>query len=98
MAPPSKYESSRLAAPIQAIEADVLKTAMVDLDPEIRARGGRLLTPVNDALLYEVPDENVVVAARIVEEGMSRAMSTLISVPVRVDVKAGKDRGTMQPV
>ena len=90
--------NSRLAAPIQAIEADAIKTAMVCLDAPVRARGGRLLTPINDALLYEVPDEEVVELARMVEAEMTRALRSMISVPVRVDVMSGKDWGSMRRV
>ncbi len=96
---PGTTFNARLAAPIQAIEADALKTAMVAVDPEIRARGGRLLSPVNDALLYEVPDDQVADVARALKASMTEAMIAAMPAPpvrVTVEVKAGKDWGTMR--
>ncbi len=99
LARPGTTFNSRLAAPIQAIEADAIKTAIVAAEPEIRARGGRLLSPVNDALLFEIPDDQVADLVPVLKAAMTEAMIAAMpppAVPVKVDVKAGKHWGAMR--
>lgn len=77
--------NGRLAAPIQAIEADSLKHAMIWAHDELRGSGGRVMLPVYDALILEVPAHEGQRAAQMLEDVMIHAMSTFVtSVPIKV--------------
>lgn len=82
--------NGRLARMIQAIEADALKTALVELAEPLRRLGGGLVLPIYDALLIEVPMAHVAEASRLLVETMERAMTRFIpSVPVVAKSKTG---------
>jgi len=78
-------------APIQGSSADMIKLAMVRVDAALRERRlrSRMLLQVHDELVFECPADEVEEVTRVVRELMESAMP--LSVPVRVDVKAGDD-------
>lgn len=78
----------RLATPIQGTEADGMKYALVLLHRRLPALGGRLVLPIHDEVLAEVPEEKaeegkeLVVATMI--EGMARYV---LEIPIVVDAE-----------
>lgn len=60
-------------SPVQGTEADIVKTAMLLIDPEIGALGGRIILMNHDEIVVEVPEDAAERATRIVQEKMEEA-------------------------
>ncbi len=84
-------ERAAINMPIQGTQADLIKIAMIRLDDRLRAEGlrSRMILQVHDELVLRVPRPELERVAALVRETMSTAMS--LDVPVRVDVKAGRN-------
>jgi DNA polymerase-1 len=78
-------------APIQGSAADLIKIAMLRMARALAARGlrSRMLLQVHDELLFEGPPEEMDALEALAVEVMESAMD--LSVPLKVDVKAGPD-------
>ena len=91
-----KAAAERVAVntPIQGSAADVVKTAMINLDKKLAAEQSpaRLLLQVHDELILECPEEAAGETAKLVKSEMERAMT--LSVPLRVSVETGKRWGS----
>ena len=89
-------ERMAINMPVQGTAADIIKVAMVNLQAEIDRRGlkSRLILQVHDDLLLESPREEADQAASLLRDVMAGAMK--LSVPLRVDVKAGPNWGDME--
>jgi DNA polymerase-1 len=90
-----KAAAERVAVntPIQGSAADIVKTAMLNLDKALTAQKSpaRLLLQVHDELILEVPQEAAAEAAALVRREMERAVT--LKVPLRVSVETGKRWG-----
>lgn len=62
-------------APIQGTNSEALKMAMVRLEEYIDSIKGRLVLNTHDETVYEVPDEFVPSAAKMIEKEMSGSLS-----------------------
>jgi len=84
--------------PIQGTNADMIKIAMVRLQGELERMklSARIILQVHDELVLEVPDPEVDVVSELVEQAMVGAMR--LDVPVRVDLKAGRNWYDVQPL
>jgi len=84
--------------PMQGSAADIIKQAMLRFAEALRASGlqGRMLLQVHDDLLLEVPEDELAETASLLAECMSGAYQ--LCVPLKVDVKAGKNWLDMQPL
>jgi DNA polymerase-1 len=80
-------ERTATNSPIQGTAADLIKLAMIHLHDRLGDGPIRMLLQVHDELLFEVPEEDVDDAIRIVTEEMEGAIE--LSVPLRVDVGSG---------
>ncbi|GAB3229447.1 DNA polymerase I [Glycomyces halotolerans] len=80
-------ERAALNAPIQGSAADIMKTAMLNVDRELRAQGlgSRVLLQVHDELVCEVAPGEADRLERLVSEQMSGAAE----LPVPLTVSAG---------
>ncbi len=78
-------------APIQGTAADLIKIAMVRMARELERRnlGSRMLLQVHDELLFEVPEAELAALEVLAAEIMESALA--LSVPLKVDIKAGSD-------
>jgi DNA polymerase I len=78
-------------APIQGTAADLVKIAMVRMATQLEARGlrSRMLLQVHDELLFEAPEDELAGLEALAVEVMESALD--LTVPLRVDVKAGPD-------
>ena len=95
-----RQQAERMAinAPVQGTAADIIKIAMIRLHDEMKRRNlkSKMLLQVHDELLFEVPRSELQTMADIVCEIMEGAMQ--LTVPLKVEVKAGASWGEMQAV
>ena len=91
-------ERMAINAPVQGTAADIIKIAMNRLHDGLPSRGlrGKMLLQVHDELLFEVPRSELVQTSELVCSVMEGAAE--LSVPLKVDVKAGQNWGEMKPV
>lgn len=85
-------ERAAINAPIQGSAADVIRRAMVRIEPAMAAArlSGAMLLQVHDELIFEVPDAEVEATVQLVRSVMEEAASPAVSlkVPLRVDARA----------
>ena len=91
-------EREAINMPIQGTNADMIKIAMVRLQGQLEELrlGTRMILQVHDELVLEVPDAEVAMASRLVREAMVGALE--LSVPVKVELKMGRNWYEVQPV
>jgi DNA polymerase-1 len=84
-------ERMALNAPVQGTAADIIKAAMIQLDARLREEelATTLLLQIHDELILEVPEEEKVVAEKLVVETMEGVAG--LEVPLVVDVGWGSD-------
>ena len=89
-------ERMAINMPVQGTSADIVKVAMINLDREIHNRGlsTRMLLQVHDELIFEVPEGEIGSVSKMVQGCMASAIK--LDVPVKVDLKAGKNWGDME--
>jgi len=89
-------ERMAINAPVQGSSADIIKVAMINLHREMESRNlkSKMLLQIHDELLFEVPEAEVEEMKSLVAELMPRAVE--LSVPVKIDIKLGKNWGEME--
>ncbi|MHB8619563.1 MAG: DNA polymerase I, partial [Chloroflexota bacterium] len=92
----SAAERMAINMPIQGTAADIIKLAMIRLHGEMRQRRlrGRPILQVHDELVFEVPEDEIGPLSDLVRTTMEGALS--LAVPLTVDLKVGKNWGTME--
>ena len=82
-------ERTAMNTPIQGTAADLIKLAMVRIDREIERTASRtvMVLQVHDELIFEVPQNEMMLAGLMIREIMQDAIS--FDVPIVVDLKAG---------
>jgi DNA polymerase-1 len=90
-----KMAAERVAvnSPIQGSAADIVKQAMIRISRALREQSmrSRLLLQVHDELIFEVPDDELDQARRLVRREMEQAFE--LSVPLRVSLDVGPTWG-----
>ncbi|MEN8112927.1 MAG: DNA polymerase I [Actinomycetota bacterium] len=81
-------ERMALNAPIQGSAADVIKKAMIDLDPVLADFHAQMLLQIHDELVIEVPDEHLAAVADVTRGAMEGVVE--LRVPLDVDVATGR--------
>src|SRR6185369_1254916 len=91
-------ERRAINMPIQGTAADIVKIAMIRLADRLAGEGfrARILLQVHDELLLEVPRDEVDRLVTVLREVMEGALP--LDVPLTVDIKAGDDWESMQPI
>ena len=91
-------ERAAINMPVQGTAADVIKLAMIRLHHDLPEHGfhAHMLLQVHDELVFEAPDEELPSLAALVRDRMMHAMR--LSVPLEVEVKAGKNWEVMRPI
>ncbi len=91
-------ERMAINAPVQGTAADIIKIAMNRLQDELATRKlkSKMLLQVHDELLFEVPRSELAVMSELVCSIMEGAAE--LSVPLKVDIKAGQNWGEMTPI
>ncbi len=82
-------------ARVQGTAADIIKVAMVDLQPRLRSLGTDMLMQVHDELVFDVDEERVDEVAELVAERMVAAYD--LHPPLEVEVKVGERWGRVRP-
>lgn len=82
-------------APVQGTSADIIKVAMINLYREMKKRSfkSKMLLQIHDELLFEVPQEETEDMKSLVAKIMPEAIK--LGVPLKIDVKIGKNWGEM---
>ncbi|MBB4009601.1 DNA polymerase-1 [Rhizobium taibaishanense] len=87
-------ERAAINAPIQGSAADVIRRAMVQVEPALAKAGlgekTRMLLQVHDELIFEVEDEAIEAAMPVIVSTMENAAMPAIAmrVPLKVDARA----------
>ncbi|WP_228242734.1 DNA polymerase I [Porphyrobacter sp. GA68] len=99
----SGSERAAINAPIQGTSADIIKRAMVRMNPALaaaglhpdRTNGVRMLLQVHDELVFELPEALVEQATPVIRRVMEEAAvpQVQLSVPLGVEVGVGKSWG-----
>jgi DNA polymerase-1 len=89
-------ERMALNAPVQGTAADIIKAAMIDLDARLREErlASALLLQIHDELILEVPEDERVIAEKLVVETMEGV--TGLDVPLKVDIAWGADLASVK--
>jgi DNA polymerase-1 len=89
----SAAERVAVNTPIQGSAADIVKTAMLNLDKKLTAEKSkaRLLLQVHDELILECPESDAEETVKLVKAEMEQAVK--LSIPLRVSVETGKRWG-----
>jgi DNA polymerase I len=91
-------ERAAINAPIQGTSADIIKRAMVRMNPALAAAGltnVKMLLQVHDELVFELPEGDVAAASKVIEAVMAGAAEPLVklSVPLGVEIGTGSSWG-----
>lgn len=87
-------ERAAVNSPLQGAAADLIKLAMIKLNPELDKRGFKLCLQVHDDLMLEVPTQKVPEAAALLRQAMTQV--TQLRVPLDVDIKSGSNWSQME--
>lgn len=91
-------ERAAINAPIQGTSADIIKRAMVRMEPALAAAGlghVRMLLQVHDELVFEAPEADAEAAGAVIRDVMAGAAEPAVSlsVPLGVEIGFGKSWG-----
>jgi DNA polymerase-1 len=91
-------ERAAINAPVQGTAADIIKRAMIRMQPaldEAGLTGTRMLLQVHDELVFEVPDAEVAHATDVIRTVMESAAGPALglSVPLGVEIGTGANWG-----
>lgn len=86
------YERAAINAPIQGTAADIIRRAMVRVNPALERAGlsAKMLLQVHDELIFEVPKLESELTSKVVVEVMEAAAFPVVQlkVPLKVDARA----------
>jgi len=85
-------ERAAINAPIQGTSADIIKRAMVRMNPALAEAGlshVRMLLQVHDELVFELPEGDVDAAKPVIERVMAEAATPAVSLDVPLGVEIG---------
>jgi len=91
-------ERQAINAPIQGTSADIIKRAMVRMEPALAVAGldrVKMLLQVHDELVFELPEGDVAKAREVIETVMAGAAEphVTLSVPLGVEIGTGASWG-----
>ena len=91
-------EREAINMPIQGTAADIIKVAMIKVDAELTARRleSKMLLQVHDELIFECPASEVDAIRELSQRLMPASLD--LAVPLKVDVKKGRNWGEMSPL
>jgi DNA polymerase-1 len=83
--------------PIQGSASDLIKLAMIQIHKEIKKKGlgTKMILQIHDELVFDVPCEELKELARLSKEKMENVLE--LDVPIKVDIKIGKNWLEMEP-
>ncbi|MDD5167115.1 MAG: DNA polymerase, partial [Candidatus Omnitrophica bacterium] len=83
--------------PIQGSAADLIKLAMIQIHDQIKTRGlnSKMILQIHDELLFDVPAQELDKLIVLVKDRMENVLK--LDVPVKVDIKKGRNWLEMEP-
>ncbi|KRA43172.1 DNA polymerase I [Devosia sp. Root635] len=91
----SFVERASINAPIQGSAADIIRRAMIRMEPELAKAGveADMLLQVHDELIFEVPEGTEETAMPVIKRVMEGAAEPAVrlTVPIQVDAHAARD-------
>jgi DNA polymerase-1 len=92
----SAAEREAINMPIQGTAADIIKLAMIRVDKEMRDREiqSRMILQVHDELIFECPAAEIETIRELAIRIMPASLE--MNVPLKVDLKQGKNWGAME--
>jgi DNA polymerase-1 len=88
-------ERAAINAPIQGTSADIIKRAMVRMNPALAAAGlgdVKMLLQVHDELVFELSPDQVEPASAVIRHVMANAAEPAVTLTVPLDVEIGVGR------
>ena len=85
-------ERAAINAPIQGTSADIIKRAMARMMPALDESGlghVRMLLQVHDELVFELPEQDVAAASKVIEHVMASAAEPAVKLTVPLGVEIG---------
>ncbi|AEH62629.1 DNA polymerase I [Zymomonas mobilis] len=85
-------ERQAINAPIQGMSADIIKRAMVRMEPALAKVGlssVKMLLQVHDELIFEVPEEDIEKAKPVIRQVMMEAALPIVQLSVDLEVEIG---------
>ena len=85
-------ERAAINAPIQGTSADIIKRAMVRMEPALAKAGlgqVQMLLQVHDELVFELPESDVPAASAVIERVMATAAAPMVTLDVPLGVEIG---------
>ncbi len=78
-------------APIQGSAADLIKIAMLHIDEAMKKEKVKsmMILQVHDELIFDVPEDEIEIMKKIIEDGMVHAME--LNVPLTIECSIGKN-------
>jgi DNA polymerase-1 len=91
-------ERQAVNTPIQGSASDLIKLAMVEIYNQIKIRKlkGSMILQIHDELVFDVPAQEVSEFINLIKDRMENVLK--LDVPIRVDIKMGKNWLEMKPV
>jgi DNA polymerase-1 len=83
-------------ARVQGTAADIIKKAMIDIQPRLRSLGADMIMQVHDELVFDVDEDRVDLVAALAADRMVAAYD--LEPPLEVEVKAGERWGRVRPL
>ncbi|TPG10373.1 DNA polymerase I [Sphingomonas oligophenolica] len=85
-------ERAAINAPIQGSSADIIKRAMIRMEPALAAAGltdVSMLLQVHDELVFELPERDVEAAKPVIERVMATAAAPVVTLDVPLGIEIG---------
>lgn len=84
-------ERTAMNTPIQGSAADIIKLAMIRVYDCLKEQGlkTKMILQVHDELIFEVPEDELETAVKIIRDCMENAVK--LNVPLTVDIKKGRN-------
>jgi DNA polymerase-1 len=91
-------ERQAMNTPIQGSASDLIKLAMIEIHNQIKIRKlkGVMILQIHDELVFDVPTQEIKEFINLIKDRMENVLK--LDVPIRVDIKMGKNWLEMKPV
>lgn len=91
-------ERQAVNTPIQGSASDLIKMAMVAIANELKSKGlkTKMIMQIHDELVFNVPENELVIAVGLIRNSMENVLK--LDVPIRVDIKKGRNWLEMEEV